>query len=81
MSAMRAKLKVAGVYKREDGSEDLHFFAVAKNEAYPEDGSDENNSYARWSPSAHFELHCCNPALYDKFKIGEEFYVDFTKAG
>ncbi|WP_223479269.1 hypothetical protein [Oricola indica] len=81
MNVMRAKLRVAGVYKREDGSEDLTFFAVAKNSAYPEDGSDENNTYAKWSPSAEFKLHCCNPALYGQFKEGEEYYVDFTPAG
>ena len=52
---------------------------VRPKEAYPADGSDENNSYAKWSPSGRFELSITNPALSNRIKEGDEFYVDFTK--
>lgn len=79
MSTMRAKFVVTGVSPFGNG-EKLEFRAVAKSDGYPADGSDENNTYAYYSPSAHCEIHVMNPALLGKFKPGEQFYVDFTKA-
>lgn len=52
-------------------------YPVAKSEAYPADGSDENNTYAKWSPSGKVELTITNPALSNKIAEGDEFYVDF----
>ena len=80
MSAvMRAKLKVDHV-ERHGESETLHFRAVCKSEDYPADGSDENNSYARWTPQADLKMVVNNPALLGKFTAGQAFYVDFTPA-
>ncbi len=81
---MRAKLQVSHVQEHfsQDGSkyaETLSMHAVAASK-YPADGSDEDNSYARWSPSANFSIHVANPALFGKFKAGEKYYVDFTPA-
>jgi len=77
---MRAKLRVTGVEKHNEESETLSFAAVAKNEGYPKDGSDENNSYARWTPSADLTMLVNNPALVGQFKVNDEFYLDFTPA-
>lgn len=74
---MRAKFQVSGVEKVGDG-EKLTFHAVAKN-GYPADGSDEDNTYAKWSPSAHCDITVMNPALHGQFKPGDKFYVDFTR--
>ncbi|MBN9116435.1 MAG: hypothetical protein J0I36_14490 [Pandoraea sp.] len=60
-------------------SEILHFNAVAAK-AYPADGSDEDNTYAKYSPSAEFKIHINNPSLLGQFKVGEKYYVDFTPA-
>lgn len=75
---MRAKLKVREVTKG-NGYEVLKMSAVAAS-GYPADGSDENNTFAKWSPQADFSLTCNNPALHGKFNVGDSFYVDFTKA-
>lgn len=75
---MRAKFQVSGVEKVGDG-EKLTFHAVAKN-GYPADGSDDDNTYAKWSPSAHCDIMVMNPALHGQFKPGDKFYVDFTRA-
>ena len=85
MRTMRAKVYVSGVVPHKDDNqvtlgETLTFNAVAKSGGYPEDGSDENNTYARWSPNARFEIHVANPALFGKFEAGREYYVDFTPA-
>lgn len=81
---MRAKMKVTGVtsYPAEGDKtqETLQFAAVAKNSAYPEDGSDEDNSFARWSPSAYLEITVANPNLFGQFAVGDTFYVDFERA-
>lgn len=77
-TTMRAKLQVASVEKFA-GSERLKMHAVAAK-SYPADGSDEDNTFARFSPSASFEIHITNPALHGKFEPGQKFYVDFTPA-
>ena len=83
MSKMRAKMVVEHVQHPlcDGGAEILSFRAVAKSEAYPADGNDEDNSFARWSPSATCQITVANPALIGKFTVGEKYYVDFTSAG
>jgi hypothetical protein len=76
---MRAKLEVASVTPSGDG-EIIRFHGVSKNEPYPEDGLDENNSFAKWSPSVSLEINVQNPALKGKLKPGARFYADFTEA-
>lgn len=81
----RAKLVVTSVSKSRathDGpttQEIVSLSAVSKSEAYPADGSDEDNDYARWSPSASFSLTIANPNLFDQFKQGDKFYCDLTR--
>jgi len=82
---MRAKMRVADIntYPRGEGpitQQTLVMYAVARSDSYPADGSDENNSYARWSPSGRLELTIANPALFDAFEVGEEYYLNFIKA-
>src|SRR3954469_16620011 len=63
--------------------EEVQMRAVGGNKVqkgYPVDGSDEDNTYARFSPSADFRLLVANPALFGRFKPGQKFYVDLTSA-
>ena len=79
MPKMRAKLQVSLVTPCGDG-EILKFHAVCKSDGYPADGSDEDNSYAKFSPSAELTINVQNPVLKGQFKPGQKFYVDFTEA-
>lgn len=79
MPTMRAKLQVGSITKHPGGNESLAFHGVAAK-AYPADGSDEDNTFAKWSPSVQLNITITNPALHDKFKVGDKFYVDFTPA-
>lgn len=84
MSNMRAKMQVGfvQVQRNENGEtayETLTMHAVAKS-SYGEDGSDEDNNYARWSPGAHLQINIANPALFGQFEVGQKYYVDFTAA-
>lgn len=80
MPAMRAKFRITKVEQFEGGTEKLEMTASAKSTAYPADGSDEDNTYAKFSPSGSLTLSIANPALAGKFKPGQKFYLDFTEA-
>lgn len=76
---MRAKLKVQTITRTEYG-EELEMQAVCKDGSYPADGSDEDNTFAKFSPTASLKISIRNPALFGKFEPGQKFYVDFTLA-
>lgn len=79
MTAMRAKFQISSVEKF-GTSEKVNFMAIGKSSAYPADGTDEDNTYARYTPSANCSIMINNPELIDKFTPGQKFYVDFTEA-
>lgn len=83
-TTMRAKVRVGSVTPHigADGKtaqETLYFHGVAADK-YPADGADENNTFARFSPSVMFQMTVANPDLLGKFTPGDTFYVDFTPA-
>jgi hypothetical protein len=69
-----------GVYSGVKSNETLTMIAVPKSSGYPVDGSDEDNTFAKFSPQADFRITIANPELWGKFSVGEKYYVDFTKA-
>ncbi|MBR1198805.1 hypothetical protein JQ574_22675 [Bradyrhizobium sp. AUGA SZCCT0158] len=75
---MRAKMQVSKV-ERFNGSDRITCNAVAAK-SYPEDGSDEDNTYAKFSPSGELSLTIANPALLGVIEAGQKFYLDFTPA-
>ena len=79
MPLMRAKMVVLSVEKQGE-QEKVNFNCVAKSGGYPADGLDEDNSFARWSPSGSCTITIANPALYGKLVAGQKFYLDFTLA-
>lgn len=85
MTTMRAKMRVGAIlpFPADDGQvkqERLMLNCVAKTGQYPADGSDEDNTFARFSPSGVLDIQIANPALIGKFEVGQTFYVDFTPA-
>lgn len=58
----------------------LTFAAVGKSTSCPADGSDEDDPYSKYTPSAALQMTIQNPALLDKFKEGQKFYVNFSPA-
>lgn len=75
MITMRAKLKVTSVTVHET-CDIVKMAAVCKDD-YDSSGLDENNTYAVASPSAEFGVTIANPALFGKFRPGQQFYVEF----
>lgn len=79
---MRAKLsvsKVDGYPNTEAPTQTVLLFNAVGASQYPEDGTDENNTFARWTPNASLTMTIQNPNLVGTFKVGDTFYVDFTQ--
>ncbi len=82
----RAKVYVESVKllgTKEYPLEEVQMRAVGGNKVqkgYPADGLDEDNTYAKFSPSADFRLMVANTALHGQFQRGQKFYVDLTPA-
>jgi hypothetical protein len=86
---MRAKMKVTNVQQHFSGpertpnqlsQETVSFSAVGKSTSYDSLGSDEDNTFAKYTPSADAWFAVMNPDLFGKFAPGDTFYVDFTRA-
>ncbi len=43
-------------------------------------GSPENESFYKWTPSGQIQLSVVSPAVAEKFVVGKQYYVDFTEA-
>lgn len=70
--SVRAKFRVDGVEKQEDGST-IRLSPVIG-------GSEENDQFYRYTPGGNIILSTINQAAADQFVAGKEFYVDFTPA-
>jgi hypothetical protein len=75
---MRAKVYVSGIEKWSADSETIKFSAISKSGSYPSDGSDEDNTFSKFTPQAHFSMNIQNPDLVGHFHLGDKMYVDFT---
>lgn len=78
-TTMRAKFVISSV-EIFGTAEKVKFNAVSKSTPYEGQGLDDDNTYAKYSPSANCEIMIANEALHGKFKPGQKFYVDFTPA-
>lgn len=70
---MRAKMKVTSVKKFEGDYEQLELAAVMN-------GTDEDNTFSKVTPTATLSMMITNPNLVGTFEPGQKFYVDFTSA-
>lgn len=74
---MRAKMTVSKVDVNKS-ADNVVLNAVARSDGYPNDGFDEDNTYAKFSPSGSLSLSIANPELFGKIRPGQTFYIDFT---
>ncbi|TIV38953.1 MAG: hypothetical protein E5V91_12475 [Mesorhizobium sp.] len=83
MADMVAKVRITNITSYPTAGpatqEALTFHFPSKDGAYSDDGSDEDQQFARFSPMGALSLTIANPALLGKFKVGDTFYLDFTK--
>jgi hypothetical protein len=79
MPKMRAKMKIHNIINQSPTSETLQLGAVCAA-GYPADGSDEDNTFAKFTPSASMSIQINNPDLVGKFAVGQVYYLDFVPA-
>lgn len=71
---MRAKMQIQSVAKKIGGwSEVVELAAV-----YGGSANDEDNSFAKTTPSGTVRLEIANKELHGVYQPGDTFYVDFT---
>lgn len=72
---IRAKMTVQSV-QTFTASENVTLTAVCGK--YDEKGDSEDNTFARYTPSATLQMNISNPAINGQIKPGQTFYVDLT---
>jgi hypothetical protein len=80
MADVIAKFRVTSVeyYEHPPKSHRVKMAAV-----YPrkdESGWDENKKFHEATPSGNVEMFISNPAVFETFHPGDEFYAEFTRA-
>lgn len=70
---MRAKMQIQSVLKTSAFYEVLKLSAV-----YGGATNDEDNSFAKTTPSANLDMTIANKELLGVYQPGDTFYVDFT---
>jgi hypothetical protein len=85
--AVRAKFKVVSITEMEgyDYSQDpvkpAPMYTIKASPVYGNgDPEHENTKFWQASPSGSLELGTINAAAAAQFKVGQEFYLDFTPA-
>lgn len=73
-------MQVQKVTQPYEGAETLELTAVCGSAAFGANGESEDNTFARYTPSAALTLTLNNPDLLGKFKPGQKFYLDFTES-
>jgi hypothetical protein len=69
--SVRAKFKCCSKTELIGGSGRVEFYAVTN-------GSDENKTFWKYTPSGKVEMQIDNPEAFKMFEVGKEYYVDFT---
>jgi len=74
--SVRAKFKCYSKEMKEQGAAPaaaLTFYA-----SYGE--GEDNKDWSKWTPSGTLQMTISNPAAFDWFEPGKEYYLDFTEA-
>lgn len=71
---MRAKMQIQSVTKEIGGYCEVVQLAAV----YGGSTNDEDNSFAKTTPSGKIELRIANKELHGVYNPGDTFYVDFT---
>jgi len=77
---MRAKFQVLGVQPYEGGGGQTLSMTPVGADTYGPDGENEDNDFARYTPSGSLSMGINNPVFDGAFAVGQKFYLDFTPA-
>jgi hypothetical protein len=76
MQTVRAKFKLSTITEGDwnPTARQLQFYAVS------DDGIPENARYHKYTPAGQLNITVDNPSALEMFKIGKNYYLDFTLA-
>lgn len=69
----RAKFKVTNVAEHGD------IISVELNAVTEKDS--DNEDFYKYTPAGSVLMHISNPAVFDFFKLGKSYYLDFSEIG
>jgi hypothetical protein len=74
---VRAKFKVSSI-EPHDGPDPIR--VVRMDAVYSDDPASPNHSWSKWTPAGQVQMTITNPAAFEQFVQGKEYYLDFTPA-
>jgi hypothetical protein len=81
MMMVRAKFKVDAIENTKYGKTGKVLTTIKMTPVYPgENPTHENKKFWDASPSGELRLGTVNAKAVEYFELGEEYYIDFTKA-
>lgn len=78
--AVRAKFKVQSIQDSTDQAGKVHGRRVTLTPVYSDDPAHENRSFWQATPIGSIDMWINNPAAFEQFEQGAEYYIDFTRA-
>lgn len=77
--AVRAKMKCIAVKAACDiTGKDAQAVDVWLQPVFAGADEDANKSWSKWTPSGEVKLQITNPEASSQFKVGRDYFVDFT---
>ncbi|HEO9244719.1 TPA: hypothetical protein ACOEHP_000748 [Enterobacter ludwigii] len=71
---VRAKFFCQSIQKAEDDSyRTIHMSPVTAD-------TEENKAWSKYTPDGQLTMHVSNPAAFDQFEQGKEYYIDIQLA-
>jgi hypothetical protein len=81
MSTVRAKFKVDSITKRKHWDKSKPDLSdIALSPVVSSDPNSENSKFYAATPGGEIKLSTINSDAAAAFELGEEYYIDFTKA-
>jgi hypothetical protein len=77
---VRAKFKVQSIQDSTDADKKVFSRRVILHPVYSDDPAHENRAFWQATPSGSIDMWINNPAAFDQFEEGAEYYIDFTRA-
>ncbi|EMO7232563.1 hypothetical protein RVY45_000245 [Citrobacter freundii] len=71
---VRAKFRCHFIQKAEDDTHrTVHMSPVIAD-------TEENKTWSKYTPGGHLTMHVSNPAVFEQFEQGKEYYIDIQSA-
>ncbi|HHA1955694.1 hypothetical protein [Enterobacter ludwigii] len=72
--SVRAKFRCHFIQKADDNSHrTIHMSPVTAD-------TEENKTWSKYTPDGQLTMHVSNPAAFDQFEQGKEYYIDIQLA-